>query len=64
MTTVAPIATVRTVTLMSTSDGKVVWCYDDDGTAYSAEFATAADAKAWLFTPVAVDATTKPEPAK
>jgi hypothetical protein len=56
-----PIATVRTIHLDQTDTGKFVWNYDDDETPYSGEFDTADSAKSWLFTPVAVDATTKPD---
>ncbi len=59
--TTTTVPTVRTVSLRKTDTGKFAWAYDDDDTPYSIPFDSEDIAKAWLFTPVVVEATTKPE---
>ena len=56
-----PVKTVRTVHLVQRDDGKFVWFCEDDVTIYGPEFTSADEAKAWLFTPVVVEAEAKEE---
>ena len=56
-----PVKTVRTVHLVKRDGGKFVWFCEDDTTVYGPEFPNEAEAKAWLFTPVVVEAEAKEE---
>ena len=55
-----PVKTVRTVHLIQ-RDGQFFWLCEDDTTVYGPAFPTESEAKAWLFTPVVVEAEAKEE---
>ncbi len=55
-----PVKTVRTVHLVQ-RDTKFLWICEDNITVFGPQFNSADEAKAWLFTPVVVEAETQPE---